>query len=182
MDKMAAKPTEPNHPVQNQNQQAPTPEVKPTSPEEIERIVEERLTRAEKSRVQDANLAFVREELTKNWGQDYVSRLKEKASELGVGEEFLQGLAKDQPKAFLKLLDAETPVSRQSSQNNLFVPPSGQHRQVQNNQSGFTPTGNRTKAFYDQLKQKNPSEYWNPSIQNQMHQDAIRLGEAFFDN
>ena len=180
MDKIAAKPNE-APPTQSPNQQTPNSEVKSTSPDDIERIIEDRLSKAERTRVQNANLALVRESLEQNWGQDYVQRLKEKASDLGVGEEFLQGLAKDQPKAFLKLVEADTPASKPAQTNNtLFVPPTGQN--VPRQANGFSPTGQRTKAFYDQIKAKNPSEYWSPSVQNQMHNDAIKLGEAFFDN
>lgn len=179
MDKIAAKPTE-TPPSQSPNQMTPTPEVKSTSPDDIEKIIEDRLSKAEKTRVQNANLTLVRETLEQNWGQDYVQRLKEKASELGVGEEFLQGLAKDQPKAFLKLVEADTQAKPAVQPNNtLFVPPSSQSVPRQTN--GFSPSGQRTKAYYDQIKAKNPSEYWSPSVQNQMHNDALKLGEAFFD-
>ena len=180
MDKMAAPKSEATPPIQSQNQQTPTPEVKSPSPEDIERLVNEKLSQAEKSRVQNANLSYVRENLEKAWGNDYVQRLKEKATELGVGEEFLQGLAKDQPKAFLKLIDATTPAPQVPSNNTLFVPPSSQQSAPKS--SSFSPTSNRTKAYYDSIKAKNPAEYWSPAVQNQMHEDAIRIGEAFFDS
>lgn len=147
--------------------------------DDVMRIVESKLSEAEKTRVQNTNLSLVRNTLVEKYGNDYVSKLKESASHLGVDENFLQDMAKNQPKAFLKLIDSEAAsggTNAQQSSNSLFAPPTGQSIR-----SDFKPTAGRTKAFYDQLKAKNSSEYWSPAIQNQMHKDALSLGEKFFD-
>jgi hypothetical protein len=39
----------------------------------------------------------------------------------------------------------------------------------------------RTWQFYQQLKNDNPSKYWSPKIQAQMHRDADALGDGFTD-
>ena len=41
----------------------------------------------------------------------------------------------------------------------------------------------RTWAYYQELKNSNPSEYWKPKTQTQMIEDAEELGERFkFDD
>lgn len=166
-------------------QQQKTEENKPSyTQEDIEKLVNAKLTEAENKRVHNANLTLIRETLKNKWGNDYVSQLKAKALELGLGEEFLQNLAKEQPKAFLKLIDANEDKQQHSNnsnassfENKLFSPPSNSRPNT-----SFTPnSGERTQSYYNKLKSTNPSEYWSPRVQNQMHQDALRLEERFFD-
>lgn len=147
--------------------------------EDIARLVEQRLSQADKLRTQEANLNFVRSSLEEKYGPQFATHLKEAASTLGVGEEFLNNLAKEQPKAFLKLIENETPKQPTASNTNgLFTPPQGRQMAPV---KGFTPTGDRKMSYYNDLKAKDPSTYWSPSVQNQLHQDALRLGETFFD-
>lgn len=153
--------------------------VKTLTEADIARLVEERLTQTEKARLHQANLQTVQNTLIESFGQDYVTHLKAKASELGVTEDYLTTLAKETPKAFLKLVDATGQKAPQQA-NSLFSPPASQHLPSTQSKS-FAPTGERLKSWYDDLKSRNPTEYWSPKVQNQMHQDAIRLGEKFFN-
>jgi len=151
------------------------------SEEDISKLVEEKFTQAEVARAQAKNLETIRTTLMSTWGQDFVNQLKVKASELGVSEDFLDKLARNQPKVFLKLVDAENaPTQPTNNSGSFFSPPSG-HNISTNRSQGFSPSGERLKSYYDNLKTKDPSTYWSPSVQNQMHNDAIRLGEKFFD-
>lgn len=182
MDKMAGNNGSTDNSNQMANNQTPVnsgdgAQNKSFTEDDVMRIVESKLSEAEKTRVQNANLSLVRNALSEKYGNDYVSKLKESASALGVDENFLQDMAKNQPKAFLKLIDTGTTTNQQSSNNSLFAPPTGQNLRSDN----FKPTAGRTKGYYDQLKAKNPGEYWSPAIQNQMHKDALSLGEKFFD-
>lgn len=147
---------------------------------DINRLVEEKLTAAERARVHNSNIETVRKALEESFGNDYVTHLKAKATELGVTEEYLQNMAKETPKAFLKLVEANGPSGATRVPNSLFSPPTGLQSPIKSN-SGFSPTGTPKKSYYDELKRKNPSEYWSPAIQNKMHKDAIALGESFFD-
>lgn len=181
MDKMAAgngSNTDNSNQMAN-NQTPPNGDgTKSFTEDDVMRIVESKLSEAEKIRVQNNNLSLVRSVLAERYGNDFVSKLKESAETLGVDENFLQDMAKDQPKAFLKLIDTGAAGNTsQSSNNSLFTPPTGQ----MNSGQGFKPSAGRTKGYYDQLKAKSPSEYWSPAIQNQMHKDALSLGEKFFD-
>lgn len=154
--------------------------VKSLTEEDINRMVEEKLSNAERTRVHNSNIETVRKALVESFGSDYVTHLKAKADELGVTEEYLQSMAKETPKAFLKLVEADKASGASRVANSLFSPPSGLPSPARS-PSGFSPTGTPKKSFYDELKKKNPSEYWSPAVQNKMHKDAIALGESFFD-
>lgn len=179
MDKISA-PKEPLNPDSGNNQLPGNGEggAKQLTEEDFDRIIEQRLSKADKARTQEANMNYVRTALEEKYGPQFATHLKETASTLGVGEEFLNNLAKEQPKAFLRLVESEVPKQPQAAPNGLFTPPQG--RQVTPTKT-FTPTGDRKMSYYNDLKSKDPSLYWSPSVQNQLHQDAIRLGETFFD-
>lgn len=151
---------------------------KALSEEDIARLVEERLSASEKARVHTANLETVQKALVASFGSEYVTHLKAKAQELGVTEEYLNTMAKETPKAFLKLV--EVTGEPKGTTPGLFSPPPT-HGLPSSNNKGFSPTGQRKQSWYENLRKSNPSEYWSASTQNRMHQEAISLGESFFD-
>lgn len=180
MDKIAAPSQAPNpEPVNNQSPSNGEGGAKQFTEEDIARLVEQRLTQSEKLRTQEANMNLVRDSLIEKYGPDFATHLKQTATNLGIGEDFLNNMAKEQPKAFLKLIEAEGPKATNTGPSGLFTPPKGQS--VPSNSGSFAPTGERKQSYYDSIKQKDPALYWSASVQNQLHKDAIRLGEAFFD-
>jgi hypothetical protein len=148
-------------------------------PEDIERLIETKVTEREQQRIQSQNKADVQRKLVEAFGENYVPKLKETADALGLTPEVVDRMAAETPKALLRLLGADNPQQSTATQqgNSLFVPPQNQ----QSVRSNSGPSGDKTKAFYDALKQKDPKGYWSPAVQNQMHKDAMRLGERFFD-
>lgn len=146
--------------------------------EDIARLVEQRLSTAEKARVHAANLETVQKALVESFGPDFVSHLKAKTVELGVTEEYLTAMAKETPKAFLKLVEA-TGAPRAATPS-LFSPPASSGLPSPASK-GFSPTGTPKLSYYEELRKKDPSRYWAPDVQNKMHKDAMALGEAFFD-
>lgn len=180
MDKIANSKS-PENTNQDNNQNPPGGEGQKTFTEEdIARLVEKRLSESEKERVFKSNLNQVVNTLKETIGPDYVTHLKAKASELGVTEEYLTRMAGETPKAFLKLVEANNPHKATTLQAGLFTPPQG-HSLPQQTASGFSPSGTPKMSYYQELKKKNPAEYWSPQVQNKMHKDALSLGESFFD-
>lgn len=182
MDKMAAEKGTQQTNQQSYNQDSEGGEGKAVgksfTEEDIARLVEERLSASEKARIHNSNLESVQKALVASFGSDYVTHLKDKASELGVSEEYLTNMAKETPKAFLKLVEASG--EPRGTTPGLFSPPPT-HGLPSSNKQGFAPTGQRKQSWYENLRKTNPTEYWSPSTQNRMHQEAISLGEAFFD-
>lgn len=144
------------------------------SQEEILQLVQSQIEQREQSRTKETNLSKVQSELQKVWGNNYVNTLNNKAQELGVGQDFLDKLASEHPKAFLELVGAKQSPSKPpptppvSSQNTS--PLTGTH------------TGNtRNQAYYSKMRKDNPNLYWDAKTQMQMHEDASSLGEGFYN-
>lgn len=142
-------------------------------PEDIQRLIDERVSKREQERVQESNLKLVKDTLVSQFGPQYSSKLEEIGNNLGMSKEDITDMARLRPKALLALVGAAPGASQQQT---LFTPPAGTNTASQ-------PRGSveRTKSYYDKMKASDPKGYWNPKIQNQMHQDALRLGEKFFD-
>lgn len=144
------------------------------TPEQLELMLEERLTKREQQQIKDRNISTVKQKLTEAFGQNYAAKLEQEANTLGVSKEYLTNLAAESPNAFLKLVG----LDGRQQQSNLFSPPPSSV-----NTASFAPNthGERTQAYYDKLKNTDPRVYWSPKVQNEMHRDAQRLGARFFD-
>lgn len=159
----------PNEPNGNQG------EPSSLKPEDIERLIAERLEKRDQERTQTQNLQYVKEQLSQSIGPDFSTKLKSIGQAIGMTEDDMTDMARNRPKALLALVTAQASSSAQPQTQGLFTPPTGT-----NLPSGTTPV-DRTQRYYEDLRKKSPTEYWSPSVQNQLHKDAIRLGEKFFD-
>lgn len=147
--------------------------------EDIEKIVDQKVSEREWQRIQAQNIAEVKNELNKAFGNSVPDKLREASKELGMTEQEMNELAAAKPKAFLKLVGAlEQRAQSPQSQDSLFTPP---RSVVNTGVKDLGPTAHRDSKYYRELKQKDPKEYWTPRIQNQMHKDALSIGEAFFN-
>jgi len=141
-------------------------------PEDVERLIDQRVAAREAERVQQENLRTVKEALSASLGPEFPNKLKEIGDTLGMTADEMTAFAKSKPKAFLALIGQQPKTQQQS----LFTPPSS------STQTAFKPVNTeRTKSYYDNMKKADPKTYWTPKVQNQMHQDAIRLQERFFE-
>lgn len=146
--------------------------------EDIDRLIESKVSQREQQRIQERNLADVKNTLTETFGSDYTSKLNEVSKALDMSPEDMTQMAKTKPKAFLRLVAASEvrqETTPQQRDQGLFTPPQGTARGVEDK-----PV-KRTKAFYDKIRRAEPTRYWSPAVQNQMHQDAISMGDEFFD-
>ncbi len=146
------------------------------TPEAVQEIVAKTLTDAQKSTQRANNTRFVEQKLQEAFGPTFRRTIKEQAQKLGIGEEFASNLAAEQPNAFLKLFDVrpQTEVSSTSQ---------GAPRSEVNSEA-FSSRGNagvRRKSFFDDLRKKDPGRYWSVAVQNELHREAHKQGEAFFD-
>lgn len=109
-------------------------------------------------------------ELRKVWGNDLVSRLEARTAELGLSKEKVNELAATAPKALLTMMiPAKQSVGDASPPRSSYVPQA-------DHQSGV-----RNKAYYDRLKKANPDLYKSEKLIKQRHDDAIKLGPAYFN-
>jgi hypothetical protein len=91
---------------------------------------------------------------------------------LELSIEDINSLARKSPTAFFNTLGLN-----QAQADNLLSPPRSSMS------TGFTPNTKekRTWSYYQNLKKTNPKLYFDPKIANQMHDDAIALGQEFQD-
>lgn len=141
---------------------------------DIETIIEQKLKKREAEQTAAQNLAAVKDALEKYFGSDYNTKIKARIADLGLNETELNALAKTSPKAFLKLVGVgeqrqdTSPYQAPTSKTNVPVTPTG---------------GQRTYKYYSDLRKADPSTYWRPDVQLQLHKDAIAAanrGEDFY--
>ena len=160
--------TNQGEPSTNQNQSNNQTPSKALTVEEVQKLMEDRERTAAEQRNLEASIQKVRDA----FGANYKAVMTAKADELGMSQDYLLNLAKTQPKAFAKLIDADV-----AQQGRGTTPTSS----VNTAALGGKRTGEKNNEYYKTLrKQIGDANFFQPNIQNQLHKDAQRLGEAFF--
>lgn len=141
--------------------------VKSLTEDDVLRVLSER----ERKLQAQNNLNKVKDELVTKFGNNYGQVLKSLQDQMGVGAEFLDGIAAQSPAAFMKLIGDHKPEP-------VFTPPPSS-----TTAQSFTPTGSKHKprSYYKKLRLDNKALYESPAVQAQMYKDAMALGEAYLD-
>lgn len=147
------------------------------TPEEVAKIVDTALSRKEQEATIANNMRIVKRTLQTTLGNDFPEKLRERARQNGLSltDEELNALAGRDPNSFFKLLDFKP---GQEKPMDVFTPPSSS---VNTNSFQPTNTTQRTQSYYDKLKMTDKAAYYAPATRKQMYDDAMKLGEAFFD-
>lgn len=157
----------PSDPNKQSNQSPPND---PT-PVDIEKLIDEHLTKAESNRIKQSNLNAVNNKLNEIWGADASSKFRSTANELGLSVKDLQEIAERSPEAFFRVTNIkdtnDTPSVGSLPRSSTVVNPDGS-------------SGVRNDKYYRALKKSNPNLYFSAKTQVQMHQDAAAMGEKFF--
>lgn len=149
----------------NQNVDANTAPV--ASVEEVSKKVLEALEAKTEAAKQEDNLKKVKNALLSNFGADYPNILESKAAELGLDKNTIDMMAKKTPQALLKLLDVKTNVATTPAPGSTFrVNPNGE--------------AEKNAAYYAKLRKTNPQLYMSRAVQNEILQQAAKLGEKFY--
>ena len=146
------------------------PENRGVSKDEIAKLIQDTIEQTDTLKTRKSNMDAVKSALTKKFGGDYASKVRAKLNELQLGEDFANGLAATQPKAFLALVGVDE-VSTGASPE-----PSSTVRTELNPQSD-----KRNYAYYQKLRRENPSEYFSTRVTMQMHKDAMEQGDSFYN-
>lgn len=142
------------------------------TPEEIRKLVEDQFKHSEGIAKKKSNLDTVIQKAEEALGSDYKVKLAQKAKQLGLGKEFLTNLAMEQPDSFVKIMIGDDTLKQN---DDIITPP----------KSEFTPPNpladnSKTWNYYEKLRKENPRDYFTPQVQNEMHEQASKLGEAFY--
>lgn len=152
---------------QQTNRETPPDEKRQDSANQldIEELLEKKLTERDSRTAAQRNLQDVQKVLEQTYGSSWKTELRRKATELSVGEDFLNDLASTKPQAFLKLIEVDK-TSEPELQNRTVRPSS--------------ESGKKNYAYYDKLRKEDPNRYLRPDVQNEMFSQAKLLGDAFY--
>lgn len=154
---------EPNALTGNQSGQPDT--------KQIEALIESKITQIERERTANQNRQEAINKLKQFFGNDYKSRLEQRTEQLRLTKEEVNALAGRSPEAFLELIAPQS--THNTADRPVNVPRSSVNPPL--NTSGGAQPG--TVEFYKQMKKNDPSRYWTPKVQNQLHKDAIRAAQ-----
>jgi len=137
--------------------------------DDVEKLVQDKISKSEEINKLNRNLASVKDELIRVYGPNYADTVRTKLRALGVGDDWGNNLAATQPKAFLNLV-----VDNQSRGSDDVSPP------VSGLRTAPPRTGARNYGDYQKLRKENPGEYFSTKVQMQMHKDATEQGDDFY--
>lgn len=146
--------------------------IKPMNdPKELESLISSKIQEYEATKRQVDNFNSVKAKLNEHLGSNYQGVVKQQLESLGMSEDTLNRLARNEPNAVYRLFG----IDNQTKQDTFQAPPKASFTNT------FTPkTIKKDWNYYEDMRVKNKSLYDNPQTQKQMHQDAIALGDAFF--
>jgi hypothetical protein len=141
-------------------------------PKEIEQLVLNKIEENKLREKEQQNYLQVQNKLKERFGSHTANILREQAITLGLSDSDVNDLARKSPEAFFRIMGLQ---DRPSDPYN--APPRSDIRN-----DHFAPRiQKRTWSYYQDMKTKNPKQYWDPKTQVQMHKDADSLGDAFED-
>jgi len=145
------------------------------SADELESLIEKRLSAFERERAAKERLAAVENSLKGEFGDKAGDFVKAKAAEYGMSMSDMEDLAVRSPNAFLSLMG----VKSSSQVNNSDTETK---RQNSESVSGTlaAQSGKRDWNYYSKLRRENKKKFFSPEIQTQMMQDRLSMGEEFF--
>lgn len=148
------------------------------SPDDIEKVIEARLVKREQeARIQN-NVQAVKDRLTSEFGDNYVEELESRTKALGLTREFVSDIAKREPKALFALLGIEQPAMRKASEQDVFSAPP--RPSVNTASFGIQGSTEKKYADFEKIRKTDPARYWSATVQNELHKQAMKLGEKFY--
>lgn len=158
----------PNHVNPDTNREGP---VNDLTAEKIESLISQKLTGYEANRVANENVRAVKAALTEKYGSGYEDVLRKAAENAGESVEWIAEQAKRNPKLVVSLVEAHAPKKE------VFNAPPA----TRLNPSLAPPSDVRNWSYYQKIKERDPKYYESEAVQIQMHKDADRLREGFFN-
>ena len=160
-------PNKPRESEDNQISEPVAPENKPVNlQEEVQRALRAEIEKSSR----EANIAKAKAALREKLGDNYDEKLKSLAGTLGVKPEFLSSMAASSPDGLVKVVESLSP-QRDNRPLGVQTQTSVPDRQE----------GPRSYKFYQDLRKKDPEMYFSKRVQKEMHDQALRQGEAFFN-
>lgn len=141
-------------------------ESQPFKLEDIDKRVKDMIEETRRNERQTANATLVQTKLKERYGNSYQDVLRN----TGLSDKQIQEIAMDSPEAIFRLVGID------NQKEGFQAPPRSNQRS-----DSFAPKGQtkRDWNYYQELKKANPYIYLDRKIANQMHDDAVALGDDF---
>ena len=141
------------------------------STDDVDRLLEQRLTEREKQDKINKNIESVTSQLQESYGTEAQKVIQDKAKEMGLTVDRMKEIAGESPDAFLRLVGEaprkETNKNTDSSVNTVALSSNGNNK--------------RNADYYSRLRRENRKLYYDPKTQAQMLRDAQEQGSAFYN-
>lgn len=141
------------------------------SEDELKSLVNATLEERTAEEKASKNLQAVDSKLSELFGDKANSVVEAKGKELGLSKDRMKELAAESPEAFIRL------VGDVQSRKDNSVPSS----QLNTNADSFNTTSKRDFSYYQKIRKENPKSYYSNSVQQQMMQDRMKLGQDFYN-
>lgn len=144
--------------------------------DELAALVRNEISKTSQEAQTASNVNTVASKLIEIYGDEAKANayVRQRAAELGVSVEFLQDAAAKSPKAFFTVIGLDEKAVNASPTRSDVNP-----QAFSQSNPGQVKAG--TYKFYESLRKSNPSAYFSPKIQNQMHREALEKGSSFFE-
>lgn len=147
--------------------------------EQLAKMVNDLVEAKVSANTQRQNLTQVRDSLKNAFGDNFVAKLEEVRSQLGLTQEFMDQMAKQTPQALLKLVGADA-VKKEDSVPSM---PKGSIDTSKVTMRGSQSNdGFKGQNYYRSLLKSDPKAFWNPKTQLEMHNMAMRDPERYGAN
>lgn len=136
---------------------------------DLESLVEQTLAKREQEAKVAQNIKSVEQQLETAFGTEARKVVEEKAASLGISLNRMQEIASESPAAFMALVGQPAAMERNADVTS-----------AKNTASGFNTQGVKDFDFYQKMRRENPKQYYSPSMQNEMAQARVQLGDKFY--
>ncbi len=137
----------------------------------VDKRLNDRFNQFQQSTIQSDNRAFVRSELEKAWGSDFVEKLKTVTKELGKTEEQMNKLAGEDPQFLIRA------VLGGNTQPKPIVNTSAPRSSIS---ARTLPKGKSKYEEFKEVMKTDPKKYQNVHFQNEMLRVAKEMGDDFY--
>ena len=132
-------------------------------PKQLDDLVSNKLREYEESKKAQENYNSVESKLKETYGSNYREVFQQKVREMGLSMDWAKQTALTYPQVLFKTLGLDRAPA------GAFQAPPNSHVRSDNlpHQSNV-----RDWDFYEKMRRDNPTQYWNPKTQVQLHQDS----------
>lgn len=145
--------------------------------QDIEAMVAQKLNETTAASQRDTNTRAAISTLQQNLGSSYGDKVLAATQELGVSKEFMTDLAATNPTAFLKLVGADKTPAAQANPSTYTAP----RTSVNTGATITSNTGIKRDSYYSDMRKSDSKRFWSKEVQVEMHREAQKQGESFFD-